>query len=66
MSDHDEIVELGVKMDVVQDDLKVLESKVEALTTALNRYKGIIGGIMLVFSLAAAGFTLFLNYIRTK
>ena len=64
--DHDDITELGVKMDILQNDMKVVEEDIKALTESLNKYKGIIGGVMLVFSLGAAALTLFLNYIRAK
>jgi len=45
--DHDDLIAIGVKMDVLQTDMKTVERDIRGLTESLNRYKGIIGGVML-------------------
>lgn len=64
--DHDDMIELGVKMDILQSEMGKVKADIESLTESLNRYRGVIGGVMLVVSLGAAAFTLFLNYIKAK
>ena len=64
--DKDGMVGLAVRLASIEEDVKELTETVKHQTAALERYKGIIGGVMLVFSLGAAAFTLFINYIKAK
>jgi len=65
-SDHDEIIALGIKLDAVEVDIKELTKTVKEQSAALNKYKGVIGGVMLIFGLFTASATLFFNYLKVK
>jgi len=65
-NDHDEIVIIGIKVTALEEDVKDLTATVKAQTASMDRYKGVIGGIMLTGSLLVAAVTLFFNYIKVK
>lgn len=66
MSDHDTLIELNIEVKQIKEDMQEITKEVKELTTALTKYKGAVGGIMLAGSLISAAIALGFQFLKLK